>query len=204
MTDPQHGSGRREPFWQTMAGMLTAVAALITAIVGAAAFVHQIGGFGADGGQQTATGTTATPSIAPRSAETAGAQATSPRAAPVEGAGAGPYELLFTNNGVDLDADPPKVATGPDPSIDIYDAGTLMTSYPAWPGLAKWPRPSAPQRQDCLSLLNSFATSNSRFVKGSRYCVRTQGDLHVAAVEFVEPMSGGWKIRVTVWPGTVS
>ncbi|MFI6239289.1 hypothetical protein ACIBEF_05365 [Micromonospora sp. NPDC050795] len=200
MTDPQHGSGRREPFWQTMAGMLTAVAALITAIVGAAAFVHQVDGFGADGGQQTSTGTTATPS----SAGTAGAQATPSRAAAVEGAGAGPYELLFTNNGVDLDADPPKVAAVPDPSIDIYDAGTLMTSYPAWSGLAKWAQPGAPQRQDCLALLNSSATSNSRYVKGSRYCVRTQGDQHVAAVEFVEPMSGGWKIRVTVWLGTAS
>ncbi|MFF0151370.1 hypothetical protein [Micromonospora sp. NPDC005203] len=122
----------------------------------------------------------------------------------MEGAGAGPYELLFTNNGVDLDADPPKVATVPDPSIDIYDAGNVMTSYPAWSGLAAWGQPGAPQRQHCLSLLNSFATSNSRYVKGSRYCVRTQGDLHVAAVEFVEPMSGGWKIRVTVWPGTAS
>ncbi|MEU8422984.1 hypothetical protein AB0C15_19120 [Micromonospora sp. NPDC048835] len=113
MTDPQHGSGRREPFWQTMAGMLTAVAALITAIVGAAAFIYQIGGFGADGGQQAATGVTATPSVAISSAGTTGAQATPSRAGPVERAGAGPYELLFTNNGVDLDADPPKVATIP-------------------------------------------------------------------------------------------
>ncbi|MGW5559552.1 hypothetical protein ACWER9_20325 [Micromonospora sp. NPDC003944] len=200
MTDPQHGSGRREPFWQTMTGMLTAIAALITAIVGAAAFVHQIGGFGADGGHQVAT----TPSVALDPAGTAGAQATPTRVAPVEGAGAGPYELLFTNNGVDLDADPPKVAAGPDPSIDIYDAGALLKSYPAWPGLAKWDQPGTPQRQDCLSLLNSFPTTDSRFVKGSRYCVRTQGDLHVAVVEFVQPMSGAWKIRVTVWPGAAS
>ncbi|MCG5464135.1 hypothetical protein MED01_002298 [Micromonospora sp. MED01] len=168
MTDPQHGSGRREPFWQTMAGMLTAIAALITAIVGAAAFVHQIGGFGADGGQQTSTGATSTPSIAPSSAGT-----TPTRPGPVDRAGAGPYEVLFANNGVDLDADPPKVATAPDPSIDIYYAGTLLQSYPAWSGLAKWDKPGAPQRQDCISQLNSFATSNSRFAKGSRYCVRT-------------------------------
>jgi hypothetical protein len=198
--DPQHGSVLRAPFWESMVGMLTAIAGLVTAIVGVAAFVYQVGGFGEANGQQGA----AAPSAAPSSAGTVGVPTTPTQADSVQSAGAGPYELLFTNNGVDLDADPPTVATGPDPSIDIYDSGNSIRSYPAWSGLAKWDRSGAPQRQDCTSLLSSFATTDSKYIKGSRYCVRTRGDLHVAVVEFVAPMSGGWKIRVTVWPGTAS
>ncbi|WUR58691.1 hypothetical protein OHS32_26860 [Micromonospora chokoriensis] len=200
MSDPQHGSGLRAPFWESMVGMLTAIAGLVTAIVGVAAFVYQVGGFGAANGQQGAAAPTATPPAAPSSV----APTTPTQAGSVQSTGAGPYELLFNNNGVDLDADPPTVATGPDPSIDIYDSGNSIQSYPAWSGLAKWDRSGRPQRQDCVSLLSSFATTDSRYIKGSRYCVRTRGDLHVAFVEFVEPMSGGWKIRVTVWPGTAS
>ncbi|MGA5308557.1 hypothetical protein [Micromonospora taraxaci] len=180
--------------------MLTAIAGLVTAIVGVAAFVYQVGGFGAANGQQGA----AAPSAAPSAAGTAGVPTAPTHAGSVQSTGAGPYELLFNNNGVDLDADPPSVATGPDPSIDIYDGGNSVQSYPVWSGLAKWDRAGTPQRQDCLSLLGSFATTDSRYIKGSRYCVHTRGDLHVAFVEFVEPMSGGWKIRVTVWPGTAS
>ncbi|MGW4678553.1 hypothetical protein ACWEOS_08830 [Micromonospora taraxaci] len=200
MSDPQHGSGLRAPFWESMVGMLTAIAGLVTAIVGVAAFVYQVGGFSAANGQQGA----AAPSAAPSSAGTAGVPTAPTHAGSVQSTGAGPYELLFNNNGVDLDADPPTVATGPDPSIDIYDGGNSVQSYPVWSGLVKWDRSGTPQRQDCTSLLNSFATTDSRYIKGSRYCVRTRGDLHVAVVEFVEPMSGGWKIRVTVWPGTAS
>ncbi|MEU7655301.1 hypothetical protein AB0C41_25155 [Micromonospora taraxaci] len=200
MSDPQHGSGLRAPFWESLVGMLTAIAGLVTAIVGVAAFVYQVGGFGAANGQQGAVA----PSAAPSSAGTARVPITPTQAGPVQSTGAGPYELLFNNNGVDLDADPPTVATGPDPSIDIYDGGNSIQSYPVWSGLAKWDRSGTPQRQDCLSLLSGFATTDSRYIRGSRYCVHTRGDLYVAFVEFVEPMSGGWKIRVTVWPGTAS
>ncbi|SCE97888.1 hypothetical protein [Micromonospora chokoriensis] len=200
MSDPRQRSGLRAPFWESMVGMLTAIAGLVTAIVGVAAFVYQVGGFGAANGPQGA----AAPSAAPSSAGPAVAPTTPTHVDSVQSTAVGPYELLFNNNGVDLDADPATVATGPDPSIDIYDGGNSIRSYPAWSGLARWDRSGAPQRQDCLSLLGSFATTDSRYIKGSRYCVRTRGDLHVAFVEFVEPISGGWKIRVTVWPGTAS
>lgn len=200
MSVPERDTGPRVPFWQSMAGLLTAIAALITALVGAAAFVYQVGGFGA-GGDQGAAGT---PSAEPGAARTASAETTPPPTGAAANAGTGPHELLFNNNGVDLDADPPKVATDSDPSIDIYDGGGSIQSYPIWSGLAKWDQSGAPSRQGCISLLNSFATISSNYVKGGRYCVHTQGDLHVAFVEFIEPIGGGWKIRVMVWPGTAS
>ncbi|GHJ14170.1 hypothetical protein [Micromonospora sp. AKA38] len=196
MSEPQRGTAPRTSFWQSMAGILTAVAGLITALVGVAAFVYQVTG----GGSTAAPATRSpTPSVSPREA---GAETSPPQAATPESAGDGPFELLFNNNGVDLDADPPRVATGPDPEIDIYDGGGSIQSFPIWAGLARWSRTGSPTREDCVSLLNGFATIDSTYRKGSRYCVHTREDVHVAFVEFVAPIEAGWKIRVTVWPGT--
>ncbi|MEV0003088.1 hypothetical protein AB0H28_12485 [Micromonospora sp. NPDC050980] len=191
MTEPRRSTAPRTSFWQSMAGMLTAVAGLITALVGVAALAYQV-----SGGPAAAP---ATPSSAPPRA--AGQETSAPPDDASESAGAGPFELLFNNNGVDLDADPPRVATRPDTGIDVYDGGGSIQSYPVWAGLARWSAAGTPSRQDCLSLLNGFATINSIYRKGSRYCVHTREEVHVAFVEFVEPIEGGWKIRVTVWPG---
>ncbi|MEU7948701.1 hypothetical protein AB0C50_28795 [Micromonospora taraxaci] len=111
MSDPQHRSGPRAPFWESMVGMLTAIAGLVTAIVGVAAFVYQVGGFGAADGPQGA----AAPSAAPSSAGPVGVPTTPTDAGSVQGAGAGPHELLFNNNGADLDADPTDCGDGPGP-----------------------------------------------------------------------------------------
>ncbi|MCZ7436063.1 hypothetical protein O7598_06645 [Micromonospora sp. WMMC241] len=196
MSEPQRGTAPRTSFWQSLAGVLTAVAGLITALVGVAAFVYQVAG----GGSAAAPPTRSSNASAP--ARAVGTGTSPPSATPSDSAGAGPFELLFNNNGVDLDADPPKVATRSDPDIDIYDSGGSIQSFPIWAGLARWSAAGVPSRQDCLSLLNSFATIDSTYRKGSRYCVHTRGDVNVAFVEFVAPIEGGWKIRVTVWPGT--
>ncbi|MFG1678084.1 hypothetical protein [Micromonospora sp. NPDC049282] len=196
MSEPQRGTAPRTPFWQSMAGLLTAVAGLITALVGVAAFVYQVAGGGSAAAPETRSSTASAP------ARAAGPGTSAPSAGTSESAVVGPVELLFNNNGVDLDADPPRVATGPDPEIDIYDAGGLIDSFPIWAGLARWSSAGVPSRQDCISLLNGYATIDSTYRKGSRYCVHTRGDVHVAFVEFVAPIEAGWKIRVTVWPGT--
>ncbi|MFB9237527.1 hypothetical protein ACFFWC_18550 [Plantactinospora siamensis] len=205
MGDQRRGGPPSTPFWQSLSGVLTAVAALITALVGAAAFLYQVVHGAGTGGHAPAGGVAATPSVSLTAGAQPAASETKPSAAAQgETRGAGPYELLFNNNGVDLDADPPKVATGPDSSIDIYDGGGSIESFPIWSGLAKWDKPGAPSRQACISQLNSFATIGSRYAKGSRYCVHTRGDLHVAYVEFVKADGDGWRIRVTVWPGTAA
>ncbi|QLQ37296.1 hypothetical protein [Micromonospora robiginosa] len=196
MTEPPRGAAPRTSFWQSMAGMLTAVAALITALVGVAAFLHQVTG----GGSAAPPATRSSASSAPPRA--AGQETSPPPVTAPEGAAAGPFDLLFNNNGVDLDADPPRVATRPDTGIDIYDGGGSIQSYPVWAGLARWSRAGTPTREDCLALLNGFATIDSTYRKGSRYCVHTREEVHVAFVEFVAPVEAGWKIRVTVWPGT--
>ncbi|MFI5834699.1 hypothetical protein ACIA5A_13585 [Micromonospora sp. NPDC051300] len=196
MSEPQRGTVPRTSFWQSMAGMLTAVAALITALVGVAAFLHQVTG----GGSAAAPATPTSNASAPARSVDRGTSL--PPAATPENAAAGPFELLFNNNGVDLDADPPRVATRSDPEIDIYDGGGSIQSFPIWAGLARWSRAGTPSREDCLALLNGYATVDSTYRKGSRYCVHTREDVHVAFVEFVAPIEGGWKIRVTVWPGT--
>ena len=189
---------QREPFWKSLAGILAAVAAMITALVGVASLVYQIGGFkpasNADLGPSPEI-TSANTSIHPRAA-------TSASASHDDIPSAGPYELLFNNNGDDLDADPPRVATGPDTSIDIYDGGGSIQSYPIWSGLAKWTRPGKPSRNDCIAAINSFASMSFTYIKGSRYCVHTRGERHIAFIEFVAPEGDGWRIRVVTWPGT--
>ncbi|GAA5189487.1 hypothetical protein GCM10023322_42450 [Rugosimonospora acidiphila] len=194
----------REPFWRSMAGMMTAGAALITALVGVAAFIYQVSG--SNTGQPATTGPA--PASVPPAAATgpAIAPSTDTASAPIatDDAGSGPFTVLFNNNGVDLDADPPSVAGGSDPSIDIYDGAGSIQSYPIWSGLAKWTQPGNPGRADCLTLLNGFATVSAAYIKGSQFCVRTRDNRHVALVEFVEPTDGGWKIRVTVWPGAAA
>jgi hypothetical protein len=190
-----------------MAGMITAVAALITALVGVAAFIYQVhGGAPAPDQQAAAAGATTTPrTTAPVARPSDPATSSAPAAPPAaaDAAGSGPFDLLFTNNGADLDADPPKAATGSDSSIDIYDGtGGQIVSYPVWSGLAKWSESKNPGRADCTTLLNGFAVSTAVYTKGSRFCVQTREQRHFALVEFVEPMDGGWKIRVTIWPGT--
>jgi hypothetical protein len=183
-----------------MAGMITAIAGLITALVGAAAFIYQLHGSPAADQQPAATPTTATASHTAQPAVRTSAPPAPPPATDTEPAGSGPYLLLFTNDGADLDADPPKQAAAPD--IDIYDGDGSIVSYPTWPGLARWSQSKAPSRADCASLLNGFGVDHASFTKGSRFCVRTRDEKHFAYVEFVGPAEGGWKIRVTVWPGT--
>jgi hypothetical protein len=183
---------------------------LITAFVGVAAFVLQATQSSADGRADPVVTARAQPAAGvasgPQSsgaAEPAGS--TTPTPSPDEMKGSGPYEVLFNNNGVDLDADPPRVATGPDSQIDIYDASSSrVSSFPIWSGLATWTEAGAPTRSGCIALLNGFATHQSAFTKGTRVCVHTRGEQHVALIEFVEPMSQGWRLRVTVWPGTAA
>lgn len=190
----------REPFWQSMAGMITAIAALITALVGVGAFIYQTRSTTPD--QPAATGAgTAPHSSAP--AARPSDPGTPPVTADADLAGSGPYTLGFTNYGVDLDADPPRAATRSDTSIDIYDGGGSIESYPIRAHLANWSQPKDPGRADCANLLNSFPVVSAKYIKGSRYCVWTRDERHIAFVKFVEEVDADtWKIQVIVWPGT--
>jgi hypothetical protein len=203
-----HGPGNSQPngLWQRLSHN-PLISGIVGAGIGAAATIGTAVFADAQGAitiNINNDGSPASSSLAGHSPPAASSSGTpdssaSPR---TEASGAGPFELLFSNNGVDLDSDPPNVGLGPDPNIDIYDGGGSIVSYPIWPGVAAWTKPNAPSRNDCIALLRSFPTMSSTYVKGSQYCVHTRDERHVAFVEFVEPVTDGWKIRVTVWQGT--
>lgn len=185
---------QREPFWQSMAGMITAIAGLITALVGVGALIYQIKG------SDPADPPSSTSANAPTGAAV---RTTGPaREAPAD-AGEGPFLVPFTNSGVDLDANPPKAPAKS--AMDIYDGGGRIVSVPAGGlGLAKWTQPGSPSRAECIDALESSGIGSSAFTKGSKFCVRTRDNRRYAFVEFVKQTEGTWTISVSLWPGDQS
>ncbi len=191
---PPPDPARESSFWRTLPGVMTAVAAMITALVGAAAFLYQVAGpdDGHGAVDENPPATRRTLNHPPTGGSDSG-----------DADPARPLDLLFTNDGVDLDADPPVSAPEVAPDMDIYDGDGSIESYPIWHGLARWSQPGTPSRDDCVTLLRDFAIEDAPFTRGSAFCVRTRGQRHYAFVQFVAQVEGGWRIRGTIWPGDV-
>ncbi|MBB5867903.1 hypothetical protein F4553_001282 [Allocatelliglobosispora scoriae] len=191
----QSPSAPRPSFWTSFAGVLTAIAALLSALVAAGTLIYQVVG---DDDAPVAAVDSAPASARPEADPATTAPDTS---APVEPVGGLPWTgpLTFDNSGVDFDVTPPssRLSTG----IDVYDGGGHIVAYGVGlKNVARWNQAAAPTARDCADLLRSHGVSQAAFDQGAVFCVRTRGAGRIVAVRFVKPVEGGYEIQATIWP----
>ncbi|MEV0457290.1 hypothetical protein [Catellatospora methionotrophica] len=186
----------RTSFWTSFAGVVTAVAGLLSALVAAGALIFQIVGKDdapAPAPQPEARSTTSAPSSGPTSGPTSGS---SPAGDPGQPLWHG--QLRFDNNGIDFDTTPPTRELSP--SIDIHDGDFFqIVAYNSSNKVARWTGAGAPGARDCSDLLAAQGDRVGKFAQGQIYCVRTGGG-RVVAVKFLDAKQGGGsQIDATVW-----
>lgn len=185
-------------FWTSLPGLLTAISGLLTALVAVGAFIYQIDGSDKDDASAAAG---ATPTSATRVTGSP-APASSPGVAAETDAPLWHNTLIFTNDGVDFDTDPPN--TKPGGGLDVYDAGNNQIS----PGgndarVAKWTGSGTPTAADCADLLTREGILNTdsvpKFYEGAKFCLRTNGAGKIVLITFLGQKSGNNRIDATVW-----
>jgi len=175
---------------ETPAGLIAALAALLTAVVGVCAFLYQVLDKKDDNAKGPPTG----------AEQTTGPPADESRAAAVPVAGSGPHEIVLTGSGIDFDVIPPRAFTRFDNAVDAY-GGDMLITYPKGAGIAKWTGAAPPSRQECVNAINSAPMNSAAVTGGSRFCLVTQNELHYAYLEFTEPAENGFRLRATIWQG---
>ncbi|GAA2358038.1 hypothetical protein Cme02nite_33980 [Catellatospora methionotrophica] len=189
----------RTSFWTSFAGVVTAVAGLLSALIAAGALIFQIvGRDGTPAPQPQARSTTSAPaseSVAgPGSQPTAGPTRVDDPGRPLWHGG----PLRFDNNGIDFDTTPP--TRDPGPSMDVYDGDFFqIVAYNSSNKVARWTGTGAPGARDCSDLLAAQGDRIGKFTQSQIYCVRTGGG-RVVAVKFLDAKQGGGsQIDATVW-----
>jgi hypothetical protein len=185
-------------FWTSATGIVSAIAALITALVGAFALLQSVrSGQSADqtakdpaGGQAAATAS-------------AGSPATSHAPAPVA-AGAPIFndDFIFDNDGVDLDGSPAPIPH-PASGADAYSADTTMESMNRV-RFVKWTDPADPGRDDCARKVALLGQSSVTIDVNTRVCLKTdRGRIVFLTVKTHQSSSASaWLVHAVIWTGT--
>jgi hypothetical protein len=167
--------------------MIGAVAGLIAAVVAVCTLLYQV--FGDKDGKDD----TASPPAGSRQAESAGPVGVAP-------SGSGPFDVVLTGSGIDLDVIPPRAFTDFSLAADAYGTDQLI-AYPSGAGIAKWTGAAAPSRAECVAAVNSAPLDSAPITGGSRFCLVTNNERHYAYLEFTQPADNGFQLRATIWPG---
>jgi hypothetical protein len=203
VTDLQPTAPRKGRDWNAVAAMLGGVAALITACVGALAFVasqHDSSGSGTEPARAgaAATGTTA-----------AAPTGTSPSRSVAAAAPPGPQaawqqvwqgSFRFDNNGVNFDQEPPLRNAGG--ALQIYSGGTTVVPAGAGGGsvrIAALDRGDPGTPEACAAKLDAFSTSSVPLDTGRRVCVHTTLGRVVLMTVVSRMDESSWNVTATVW-----
>jgi hypothetical protein len=181
-------------FWTSATGIVSAVAALITALVGAAALLYTVRS------GQSADPTVKDPAGAlSRTSAPAGGPATS-HAQPPADAGTKIYDddLIISNDSVDLDGNPRPVRHPTGLGADIYSAGPTMWGM-GGAQIMKWTGPD-PGREDCAGKVATLDEESVTVDVGTRVCLKTDGGRIVFfKVLSAVPNSSDWKVHAVIW-----
>jgi hypothetical protein len=178
-------------FWTSATGIVSALAALITALVGAAALLYTVRS------GQPAEQTAKDPASGLAGAPTqTGAPASSHAQPPAAGTPIFNDELIVPNASVDLDG--PPFHQKPFSGADIYSAGTTMGGM-SGALMVKWTGSGDPGRADCAGKVDSLGEKSVTVDVGTRVCLKTDKGRIVFFTVLSAPNDFDWKVHAVIW-----
>jgi hypothetical protein len=185
---------RGDSFWTSATGIVSALAALITALVGAAALFYTVRS------GQPAEQTAKDPAGGLVGASTSSAAPATSRAQRPPAAGTSIYDddFVIGNDSVDLDGGPPPISHPVGLGADIYSAGTTLEAM-SGARMVKWTGSGDPGRDDCAARVTSLGERSVTVDVNTRVCLKTDGGRIVFFTVKSHAQGSAWTAHVVIW-----